>query len=195
MSGSNERESWYRTEEPPRLVVYYDPPRPSRAAAFLKGLKIRAGRVWRLGREKRGETSMSKPFEEWTPAEMKAECAKNASPEKCEGCLLREKGGYKRCLPAVIFQTSHHPCDWELDIGCPMTEQEMTICRTLGAKWLTHQVGARDVWLTKNKPERKVDEKGRIYYESGEDIGEIAIVNTSLFPSIKEQDDFSVIVG
>lgn len=188
MSGSNERESWYRTEEPPRLVVYYDSPGPSRAATFVKGLKNRAGRVWRRGREKRGETSMSKPFMNWTPAEMKAECVKNDSPEKSESCLLREKGGHKRCLPAVIFQTSHHPCEWELDIECPMTEQELAICRAVGAKWVTRGIewDTYSVTLWDTKPKCK---DGHFLSNGGVPLG---VLKATAFPSVNPGDCIEV---
>ena len=183
---------WDGTGYPPRLVVYYDPSRPSRAAAFVDGMKRLARPWWFLRKWKERNEMEKKPLKDWTYGETKELCM---SMDHCYNCELRS--GETSCSVADMIRGKSRPMEWEYPELKPrqLTGSELTICRALGAKWLTHQVGARDVWLTKNKPERKVDEKGRIYYESGEDIGEIAIVNTSLFPSIKEQDDFSVIVG
>lgn len=89
MSGINERESWYKTEEPQWLVVFYEPPRPSPTASFFRGIKEKLGRYARRVTELPARAGGGQDVRLYSMDEVAEIIAKFTTEDKGTGEMLR----------------------------------------------------------------------------------------------------------
>ena len=132
-----------------------------------------------------------KPLKYWTFGELRAECAEKRG---CDGCYFYVDGKceVKNIMTEGNMKNISSPFRW--DLPELLTEQELDICRSVGAKWVTldpEKYYHAYVKFWDNKPSLYEDGSG-YHGDTGNAANLVGTVLANLFPSIHPGDCLAV---